>query len=552
MFFNQLKAVVLAMQAIRSVNPRAQLIQTEDLGKTHSTHLLKYQASFENERRWLTNDVLSGKLNEDHFFWNYLLQLGLAPSTLEFFLKNPTPPSVIGFNYYVTSERWLDHRVANYPVALHGGNGRHTYVDIEAVRAGKPLGLPVLLREAWNRYKLPLAITECHLNCTREEQMRWLGEVWDQSCKLARSGIDIKAVTAWSLLGAYDWNSLLTQKNNHYEPGVFDVSTGKPRITALGKMIRSYSSSASFDHPLLQQKGWWHTKDANPLHNKSYIDNTKPLLIIGNTGTLGYAFTMVCKQRSIPFTSLGRKDINICDARSIEEVIEAFQPWAIVNATGYVRVDDAETDAENCFAVNATAPSLLARACFERGVRFMTFSSDLVFDGLKLSPYDETDEAIPLNVYGKSKAEGEKMTLLNNPEALIIRTSAFFGPWDQYNFAYNVLKAIKTKSPMALPDDITVSPTYIPDLCHTAMDLFIDGETAIWHLANEGVVTWSGFGDIIAARSGCKNHRLTAKPSNEMGWRAKRPFYSVLQSGKGVRLPKLELAVERFFEQQTF
>ena len=89
---NQLKGVVLSMQAIRKINPKAKLIQTEDLSKTHSTSLLSYQADFENERRWLTYDLLCGNVDQQHFFWNYFISMGIDKEDLEFFLENACPP----------------------------------------------------------------------------------------------------------------------------------------------------------------------------------------------------------------------------------------------------------------------------------------------------------------------------------------------------------------------------------------------------------------------------------------------------------------------------
>ena len=136
MLLNQVKATVLAMQAIRTINPEAQLIQTEDLSKIHSTTLLQYQADFENERRWLTYDLLCGKMNHQHFFWDYFVSMGISEATLQFFVDNPTPPAVAGFNYYVTSERYLDEQIENYPSWTHGGNGQHKYADTEAVQTG--------------------------------------------------------------------------------------------------------------------------------------------------------------------------------------------------------------------------------------------------------------------------------------------------------------------------------------------------------------------------------------------------------------------------------
>ena len=552
MLFNQLKGIVLSMQAIRKINPAAQLVQTEDLSKIQSTPLLSYQADFENERRWLTNDLLCGNVDKHHFFWNYFISLGIPESSLQFFLNNPCPPSIIGFNYYVTSERWLDENIGNYPSCTHGNNGKHIYADTEAVRTGHNSGLPVLLKEAWQRYHLPLAITECHLSCTREEQLRWLKEVWDNCCDLKKEGIDIKAVTAWSLLGAYDWNSLLTCNHNYYESGIFDISNSQVRPTSLHKMIRSLADNGNYEHPLFVNKGWWQAKNNTvPEWNTSKKEkDITSVLIIGKTGTLGNAFIKICEQRSIPFIALGRQDIDILNEDSSRLVIEKYKPWAIINATGYVRVDDAELFADDCFAVNARAPALLAKLCSQYGIRFMSFSSDLVFDGNKRTPYHEADTVLPLNIYGSSKCEGEKLILAENPSSLIIRTSAFFSPWDQYNFVYAVLNAIQKEEIFYMPGDVVVSPTYVPDLCHTAMDLFIDEEEGIWHLSNDGIVTWADFGGIIAERTHCKKHKLESRPLIEMGWKAKRPLYSVLQSDKGIRLPPLEDALNRFFEQR--
>jgi dTDP-4-dehydrorhamnose reductase len=550
MLLNQLKATVMAMQEIRKINPAAQLIQTEDLSKIHSTPLLSYQADFENERRWLTNDLLCGKVDKQHFFWNYFISLGIPEKELQFFIEHPCPPNIFGFNYYVTSERWLDENIENYSITTHGSNGKHIYADTEAARTGNSCGLPVLMKEAWDRYQLPLAITECHLSCTREDQLRWLKETWDNCCSLIKQGIDIKAVTAWSLLGAYDWNSLVTSNNNYYESGVFEISNGQIRCTSLGKMIHSIASTGNYEHPLFAEKGWWQTKKASD--NNGIPKKISPLLIIGKTGTLGNAFIEICKQRSVPYVAIGRQDVDILNEKSVRSLIEEYEPWAIINATGYVRVDDAEQYKTECFAVNAQAPSLLAKICLQYGIRFMSFSTDLVFDGEKRSPYYESDPVLPLNIYGSSKCEAEKMILSENPSSLIIRTSAFFGPWDKYNFVHAVLDAIENDRTFYMPDDVIISPTYVPDLCHKAMDLFIDEEQGIWHLSNHGTVTWAEFGGIIAERRGSKKNKLVSQPLAEMGWIAKRPLYSVLQSDKGIKLPALDNALDRFFETRHY
>src|SRR6185312_710288 len=258
MLLNQLKGIVLSMEAIRKINPQAKLVQTEDLAKTHSTRLLKYQADFENNRRWLTYDFLHGKVDQNHVLWQHLISNGLRKEDLNFFLERPCIPDITGCNYYVTSERYLDEKVELYSETLPGGNGRHIYSDIVAVIAVRLNGLKRLLKEVWERYHSPMALTEIHLNCTREEQLRWFMEAWHQCVQLRKGGVEVKAITAWSMLGAYDWDSLLTKESGKYETGVFDVSKNRLRATAMAKLVNELAKKGKYNHPVISEKGWWH------------------------------------------------------------------------------------------------------------------------------------------------------------------------------------------------------------------------------------------------------------------------------------------------------
>jgi dTDP-4-dehydrorhamnose reductase len=429
---------------------------------------------------------------------------------------------------------------------------------VEAVRVTKRAGIRVLLKEAWERYQLPLALTEVHLNCTREEQLRWLTETWTETQAAIREGVTVKAVTAWSLLGAYNWNSLLTRDEGHYEPGVFDNRKQGLRKTAVGKLVQALATNTEFSHPLLEERGWWHHPQRllyrpAPLIINAPLRNIKtpPVLILGKTGTLGTAFTRICERRRIPYVALSRQDVNLLDPGDLQTVVDIWKPWAVINATGYVRVDDAESDPERCFDVNAKAPATVAGVCRTHGISFMSFSSDLVFDGAKHQPYLETDDTHPLNVYGKSKAEGERLIQEKDPKALIIRTSAFFGPWDQYNFAHLLQQALKNGQPFDVVKGMTVSPTYVPDLVNASLDLLIDEEYGVWHLSNDGDISWVDFAKELASRSGLSKKMLRIRPPEEMQWKARRPVYSVLQSGKGMKLPVFGNALERYFHEKV-
>ena len=258
---NELQATRLAMLAIREVNPAAQLVQTEDLGQAHSTPALARQAEFENHRRWLTFDILSGQLTPTHPLWDYLCSHGISEAELQEFIDDPLPADIIGINNYVTSERYLDERVELY-AGQHPITYAHhhpCYIDVEAVRVTgvEITGLGGLLRETWARYRAPLAITEAHLGCTREEQMRWLHQAWLTCNELRAEGVDLQGLTVWSLLGAFDWDNLLTLDGASYESGVYDVRSGQPRPTALHRMIKSLIHQGEFTHPVLAGPGWW-------------------------------------------------------------------------------------------------------------------------------------------------------------------------------------------------------------------------------------------------------------------------------------------------------
>lgn len=555
---NQCSAIRSAMEAVRSVNPEALLVQTEDLGRTLSTSSIAYQATFDNNRRWLTFDMLGGRVDEWHPLWWYLLESGVTRHELETFLTRPCVPDIVGINHYVTSDRYLDDRIDLYPAHRRGGNGRHAYADVEAVRTLDEgiAGHVGALRDAWKRYGLPLAITEVHLGCTREEQLRWLNEAWQAANQLRGENVDVRAVTVWSLLGCYGWCSLLTSDFDCYEPGAFDLRSPEPRATAIATMTRELATKGEWDHPVLDSPGWWRrqtrfmyrTTETRAERDEAVLPRTdRVILITGCNGTLGRAFQRIAKARGLAYRAVSRAQLDIRHPDAIARVLADAKPWAVVNAAAYVRVDDAESDAENCFSVNTNGARLLAEECARRGISFTSFSSDLVFDGAKNGAYVESDPTCPLNIYGASKARLEEQ-LRTLPNTLVVRTSAFFGPWDRYNFLATALDHLTNGLPLAVANDTVISPTYVPDLVNTALDLIIDGERGIWHLANDGAVSWYEFAKLVAERIRADESLLIAKPMGQLGLRARRPLQSALTSERGRLMPDLNDAIDRCLE----
>lgn len=551
---NQTRATILAMRAIRGVNSAVQLVQTDDLGRTTSAPKLSYQADFDNERRWLSWDLLRGTVDRRHALWAYLLDAGIAASELDWIANNPCPPNLIGINHYVTSDRYLDDDLSQYSPERRGGNGRDEYVDVESIRASTdpPAGMAGALAEAWARYRCPLAITEAHLGCTREDQLRWLYESWRTAHAARAAGIDVRAVTAWALLGSYDWDTLLTRTRGHYEAGAFDVRGPTPRATAIAGLISDLASGTTPRHAhLLDGPGWWQRsiRLAQPRQHVPTTArhcNSPPLLITGASGTLGHAFVRLCEARGLRVRACSRGELDICDQDSIERMLVETCAWAVINTAGYVRVDDAEDDSERCYRENSAGAELLARACAARSLPLITFSSDLVFDGQGRRPYVETHDVGPLNVYGLSKARAESAVMQAHSGALIVRTSAFFGPWDESNYVTAALRALAHGDSFGAIDDLVVSPTYVPDLVNSALDLLIDGERGLWHLANNGSLSWAELVRRAAKLADVSTTQLQSRSWRTFGLAARRPSFSVLTSERGMIMPDIEDALARY------
>ena len=541
----QCEGIAAAMRAIRAVAPAAQLLVTEDFGRVFSTPPLAYQADHENERRWLSIDLLAGRIVEGHPFWDWLQRDGVSRARLEAFHDGAATPDLIGVDHYLTSERFLDDRIDRHPGVIPGHNGRHRYVDIEAVRmpeVSTEVGTAERLREIWDRFHIPLVVGEVHHGCTREEQARWLLDVWRDAEAVRAEGVDLRAVTLWALVGAVDWRSLLVRREGHYEAGAFDSRGPSLRRTLVGELAARLAHHGTADHPVLDQPGWWHRPDR---FYGAAIDPAgerlpgRRVLITGATGTLGQAFARICHHRGLACKLTTRAELDITDPTSIAAALQREAPWAVINAAGFVRTWEADARHEECFAANTVGAESLARACRIAGIPFVTFSSDLVFDGQLGRAYLEQDALSPQGTYGHSKADAEARVLATNADSLVIRTSAFFGPWDRSNFAFGLIERLRRGEHIDdVGDRAIVSPTYVPDLVHATLDLLLDRETGIRHLANAGEVSWHDLARDLAQRTGHDPLRISASHGAASN--------TSLTSGHGVQLRPLGSALDDF------
>ncbi|MGE5423813.1 MAG: family 1 glycosylhydrolase [Syntrophothermus sp.] len=568
MFLNEIRGIILSMREIRKHIPGARLIQTEDICRIHSTPDLKYQADFENERRWLTYDILNNRFDEKHPLWGFFRNF-ISEEELSFFNQEDVRPDIMGLNYYVTSERFLDHRYARYPLKKRGGNGRQNYADIECVRVDAvPDGFYNLLKEAWNRYGSPMALSEVHLACSREEQMRWFYEAYQTALKLQSEGIDFRAITAWSVLGAYGWSTLLRRNLKRYESGVFDLGSGVPRPTALARLIRQITHNEEINHPLLAVQGWW-KRDVRIIYpgaknvtnpqemflqseNEKYRE-VRPLMIIGANGALGKAIARQCQMRGIVYVPLGRDMLDITSEETIRKRIHQYNPWAVINAAGYSGIDEAEMEPIRCFRENTMGAIVLAKVCAMEEMRLMTFSTDQVFNGRKRNPYIEKDITAPLNTFGLSKRMAEERILNLNSDILIIRSSSFFNPWNPDDFLVRLLTKNETGEGVDLPvffsSDVISSPAYVPELVNLALDLLIDNESGIWHISSKEGLSQFEFARLAIDLAGQKHLVIQPTTAGQMNDVARRPSYSVLMSSRGISLPPLEQLLYHFLRE---
>lgn len=492
---NQCTGIVRAMQEIRKIQPAAQLIQTEDLGMTHSTEALQYQADFENERRWLGYDLLCGFVNEQHPLWGYLTGAEIASEELHFFLTNPCPPDILGLDYYLTSERYLDDQVHNYAPFMVGGNGRHPYVDIEAVRAPVTMaGGENLILQTWERYHLPIAVTEVHLGCTREEQMRWLYQAWQTGKNLIARGVDFRAITAWAALGSFDWNTLLTREVGYYEPGLFDVRSVQPRPTALSHLVQQLLTNETAVHPLAGEPGWWQRTPS------ALVSTTqKPLLIFTNDLTIQTAFAEICNQRGLAYQIVPSSRLS--STPQIIELLKQWKPWGIILACkarskAHVNLLSSE---ENETLQDITH---LVKACQEAALPLLAFSNDFVFDGTKGLPYTEVDRVCPPCDISESWVAAENLIQQSLDQALIVRTGALLNPWHIKDFIQSSLQKFSRKESFDIPDHLRFSPAYLPEVIHHSLDLLLDNAYGLWHLSNVGEISWAEFTRRIAFQAG--------------------------------------------------
>lgn len=262
------------------------------------------------------------------------------------------------------------------------------------------------------------------------------------------------------------------------------------------------------------------------------MSGEKKIIVLGGvTGLLGVPLTHALRQAGHAVLPTTRATLDPFDREAVQAAVAEFAPDWIVNTIAYTAVDKAEDEPDEAARVNRVLPGNLARICMEAGVGLVHYSTDFVFDGKKTSPYLETDPVDPQSVYGRTKLAGERAILETGLERyLILRTAWLFGP-GKTNFVEKILGFAKTRDVLKVVHDQIGSPTYTPDLAANTAALLATGATGLFHLVNSGRASWCELASEAVSTAGI-NCEVLPITSEEYPQKAKRPAYSVLDTGK--------------------
>jgi dTDP-4-dehydrorhamnose reductase len=259
------------------------------------------------------------------------------------------------------------------------------------------------------------------------------------------------------------------------------------------------------------------------------------VLVFGSNGLLGSQFAkQLTKSDKYELLAPSRDLVDLCSEVQVREYITEHKPDYIINCAGYNLVDQCEIDEqqqEMAMNLNVKAPEMLAKLALEQNARFITFSTDYVFDGSKESPYLETDETNPINYYGQTKLMAEKAVAAINPQALIIRTQWLFGP-GRRDFIDAILPKLENAEPVPVVNDQVGCPTYTVDLTINVIENFLNSDlSGVIHLVNQGAVSWYEYTLAVQEVLGTNAHVV---PVDSGGFKrlATRPKNSILSSVK--------------------
>jgi dTDP-4-dehydrorhamnose reductase len=253
-------------------------------------------------------------------------------------------------------------------------------------------------------------------------------------------------------------------------------------------------------------------------------------LIVGSTGLLGGSIRERLMAHGNPIVVYPRAVLDVTSVDAVRTALKQTNAAVLINATAMTDVDGCERDPVQAEKINAVAPGVMATAARDCGAVMVHVSTDYVFPGRTEGFYEEIDQPNPINVYGKTKLEGERAVAESGGEWLIVRTSGLYGRGGK-NFICKMPELFRTAATVRVIDDLHLSPTYVLDLSNAIIKMLDRGSRGLYHMANEGQPSWYEVARVVARFLG-EESKLVRVSHREFKFTARRPINSSLINGR--------------------
>lgn len=279
------------------------------------------------------------------------------------------------------------------------------------------------------------------------------------------------------------------------------------------------------------------------------------VLVTGSKGQLGYDVMHELEKRGHKAVGADIEDLDITDEAAVNAFFEKIKPQAVIHCAAWTAVDLAEENAEKCMAINAGGTKNIALACQKYDCKMVYTGTDYVFDGKGTEPRKpDCVDFEPLNVYGKSKLDGEFAVSGLLKKYFIVRIAWVFGV-NGSNFVKTMLRLGKTHSKLTIVNDQIGTPTYTYDLARLLVDMIESEKYGIYHATNEGgFISWCDFAKEIFKQAGYTTQVQGVTTEQYGASKAKRPLNSRLDKSKLAQngfepLPDWKDALSRYLKQ---
>ena len=280
-------------------------------------------------------------------------------------------------------------------------------------------------------------------------------------------------------------------------------------------------------------------------------NNIKYVLVTGATGQLGSDIVKELNSRGIHNIGIGSADLDITDDEAVFNFFNSYKFAYVIHCAAYTKVDMAEDDKDANYSINVRGTSNIVSQCYKYNIPMVYFSTDYIFGGDGDKPYKEDDNANPLGEYANAKYQAEQ-EVKKLDRYYIVRISWVFGK-NGNNFIKTMIKLSETRKELNIVSDQIGSPTYTVDLASAVVDMIGTEKYGVYHLTNEGYVSWADFAREIFKKTNrdIVVHDVTTEEYNA---KAKRPKNSRLDKSKYLnagfkKMPTWQDALDRYLKE---